>query len=133
MKNFEKLKNTFIWCIVTQISATFERLWTNHMHNIKKSKTPISRKANRKTNERTDWGRFNYGDPIMRLSSKHRSSRSQNFFKIGALKNFTKFPGNTCIRVSFLIKLQAPPASLFKKRLRKICLPVNFAKFFKTP
>ena len=40
---------------------------------------------------------------------------------------------NTCARVSFLIKLQAPPATLLKKRLWHRCFPVNFAKFLRTP
>ena len=30
-----------------------------------------------------------------------RSSRSQMFFKIGVLKNFSMFAKNTCVRVSF--------------------------------
>ena len=39
---------------------------------------------------------------------------------------------NTCVRVSFLIKLKAfRPATFFKKRLRHGCLPVNFAKFLR--
>ena len=40
---------------------------------------------------------------------------------------------NTCVRVSFLIKLQATPATLLKKRLWQRCFPVNFAKFLRTP
>ena len=40
---------------------------------------------------------------------------------------------NTCARVSFLIKLQAAPATLLKKRLWHRCSPVNFAKFLSTP
>ena len=39
---------------------------------------------------------------------------------------------NTCARVSFLIKLQAAPATLLKKRLRHRCFPVNLAKFLRT-
>ena len=41
----------------------------------------------------------------------------------------------TCIRVSFLIKLQASglrSATLLKKRLRYRCFPVKFAKFLRT-
>ena len=34
-----------------------------------------------------------------------RSSRPEVFCKEGILRNFTKFTGNTCARVSFLIKL----------------------------
>ena len=40
---------------------------------------------------------------------------------------------NTCTRVSFLIKLQAPPATLLKKGLWHRCFPVNFTKFLRTP
>ena len=40
---------------------------------------------------------------------------------------------NICDRVSFLIKLQPEPATLFKKRLWHRCFPVNFAKFLRTP
>ena len=39
---------------------------------------------------------------------------------------------NTCVRVCFLIKLQARPATLFKKRLWHRCFPVNFVKFLRT-
>ena len=39
---------------------------------------------------------------------------------------------NTCDRVSFLIKLQAWPATLWKKRLCHKCFPVNFVKFLRT-
>ena len=37
----------------------------------------------------------------------YRSSRPEVFCEKGVLKNFAKFTGNTCARVSFLIKLQA--------------------------
>ena len=40
---------------------------------------------------------------------------------------------NTCARVSFLIKLQEPLATLLKKRLWHRCFPVNFAKFLRKP
>ena len=36
---------------------------------------------------------------------------------------------NTCARDSFLIKLQARPATLLKKSLCYSCFPVNFEKF----
>ena len=38
---------------------------------------------------------------------------------------------NTCAGVSFLIKLQARPATLLKKKLWHRCFPVNFAKFLR--
>ena len=43
---------------------------------------------------------------------------------------------NTCIKVSFLIKLQACglwPATLLKKRLWYRCFPVNFTEFLRIP
>ena len=40
---------------------------------------------------------------------------------------------SNCARVPFLIKLQAWPATLFKKRLWYRCFPVNFAKSLRTP
>ena len=40
--------------------------------------------------------------------------------------------GNTCARVSFLIKLPAAPATLFKKRLWHRYFPINFAKLLRT-
>ena len=43
---------------------------------------------------------------------------------------------NTCVGVSFLIKLQASglrPATLLKKRVWRKCFPVNFAKFLGIP
>ena len=39
---------------------------------------------------------------------------------------------NTCARVPFLIKLQAAPATLLKKRLWHRCFPANFVKFLRT-
>ena len=40
---------------------------------------------------------------------------------------------NNCARVPFLIKFQASPATLLKKRLWHRSFPVNFAKFLRTP
>ena len=36
-------------------------------------------------------------------------------FKIGVLKNFAIFTGNICVRVSFLIKLQASGMQFYLK------------------
>ena len=47
-------------------------------------------------------------------------------------KIFLKFL-NTCARVSFLIELQARPATLLKKRLWRRYFPVNFEKFLSIP
>ena len=41
------------------------------------------------------------------ISKKSRSSRPEVFCKKGVRRNFAKFSGNTCARVSFLIKLWA--------------------------
>ena len=44
--------------------------------------------------------------------------------------------GNTCARVSFLIKLQSLQAlacNFIKKRFRHKCFPLHFAKFLRTP
>ena len=49
------------------------------------------------------------------------------------LKISQNSPENTCARVSFLIKLQARPVTLLKKRLWYRCFPVNFAKFLGAP
>ena len=49
------------------------------------------------------------------------------------LKNSQKSQENTCTRVSILIKLQAAPATLLKKRFWHRCFPVNFAKFLRIP
>ena len=40
---------------------------------------------------------------------------------------------NTCVRASCLIKLQARPATLPKKRLWRRCFPANFVKYLRTP
>ena len=40
---------------------------------------------------------------------------------------------NTCARGSFVIKLEAWPATLLKKSLWHRCFPVNFPKFLRTP
>ena len=41
-------------------------------------------------------------------------------------------PGNTCVRASFLRKLQASGIFIKKGTLER-CFPVNFAQFFRTP
>ena len=40
--------------------------------------------------------------------------------------------GNTCARVSFLIKLRVKTCFFIKKRLCRKCLSVNFQKFLRT-
>ena len=58
------------------------------------------------------------------------------FFKIGTLKNLTKFKGKHLCRNLFLIKFTAccvQPAVLFKKGLLRWCFPVILSKFLMTP
>ena len=49
----------------------------------------------------------------------------------GVLRNFAKFAGKFLCQSFFLIKLQARPATLLKKKLWHRCFPVNFAKFLR--
>ena len=60
-----------------------------------------------------------------------RNNRSQMLYKIGVPKNFPKSHENTSVGFSFLIKLQAPPATLQKNKLQDRYFPVNFANFLK--
>ena len=71
---------------------------------------------------------------IGKCSSENlRSSRSQMFFKIGVLKNFSMFAKKHLCSSLFLIKLGPwRPAFLLKKRFQHRCFPVNIAKFLRT-
>ena len=66
---------------------------------------------------------------------RNRSSHRRCYVK--KLKILQNSHESTCVRVSFLIKLQASgprPATLLKERLWHRCFPVNFAKFLnRTP
>ena len=54
--------------------------------------------------------------------------------KMMLLKFLQNSQENTCVRVSFLIKLQVSASvTLLKKRLWHSCFPVNFAKFLRKP
>ena len=64
---------------------------------------------------------------LLNFLSQQRCSIKKGFLKIS--QNSQE---NTCARVSYLIKLQAPPATLLKKTLWHRCFPVNFAKFLRT-
>ena len=66
---------------------------------------------------------------LWRSLCSRKSSQRRCSVKKGVLTNFAKFTGKTCVRVSFLIKLQA----LLKKRLWHRCFHVNFAKFVRAP
>ena len=53
--------------------------------------------------------------------------------KKDVLRNFAKFTGKHLCRSLFLIKLQARPVTLFKKRLWYRHFPVNFGKLLRAP
>ena len=62
-----------------------------------------------------------------------RSSRTV-FCKKDVLKKFAKFTGKHMCQSLFLNKVAGlSPATLFKKRLRHRCFPVNFVNFLRTP
>ena len=61
-----------------------------------------------------------------------RSSHRRCSVKKVLLKSSQNSEQNTCARVSFLIKLQAPPAALLKRWLCYRCFPVNFEKCLRT-
>ena len=61
------------------------------------------------------------------------SIRPEVSCKKGILKNFTKdSPENTCVGVSFLIKLQAPPVTIFKKATLAHVVSCEFCEIFQT-
>ena len=63
----------------------------------------------------------------------NRSSCPEVFCEKGVLSNFAKLTGKHLRQSPFLIKMQAPPATLLKKRLWHKCFPVSFAKSLRTP
>ena len=70
----------------------------------------------------------------MVLQPATRSSRSQVFFKIGALKRFAKFIGKH-LRLSLFFNkvVSLRPTTLLNKKLWDKCFPVNFAKTYRAP
>ena len=64
------------------------------------------------------------------ISVSQCSSYQRCSMKKGVFRNSQEY---TCARVSFLIKLQSWNLELYLKRLWHRCLPVNFAKFLRTP
>ena len=60
-----------------------------------------------------------------------RSSRPEVFCRNGILSNFAKFTGKYLCQSLYFNKVG--PATLLKKRLWHRCVPVNFAKFLRTP
>ena len=69
----------------------------------------------------------------LQLQIKIRSSHQSWSVKKVLLEILQNSQENICARVSFLIKLQARPATLLKKRLWHRCFPVNFVKILRTP
>ena len=61
------------------------------------------------------------------LCLRNRSSRPKVFCKKDVLKNFTKFTGKHFCQSLFFNKAAG------KKRLRRMCFPVNFVRFLRTP
>ena len=70
---------------------------------------------------------------LCNINSAWRSSRLQMFFKVGALQTSANFTKKHLCQKTFFNKVQAWPATLFKKRLQHRCFPVKFAKFLRTP
>ena len=69
---------------------------------------------------------------LSHIIPKFRSSHRWCSVKKGVLKNFAKSTGKyLCARVSFLIKLQAPPATLLKKETLAQMLSCEFFEIFK--
>ena len=92
---------------------------------------------------------LNKGDHIREVTYEKKCYVLEAFFRNCSvkkvfLKNSQNSQENICVRVSFLIKLQASdlffnkvaglkPATLLKKRLWHRYFPENFAKFLRTP
>ena len=79
------------------------------------------------------WKLFLTGVLFLEKQPTIESSSPEVFCKKGVLGNFAKLTGKHLWQSLFLIKLQAPPATLLKKRLWHKCFPVNFAKLLTTP
>ena len=60
-----------------------------------------------------------------------RNSHQSCSLRKGVLRNFVKFTGKHPCRSLFFNKVVEK--ELFKKRLWRMCFPVNFAKFLRTP
>ena len=71
---------------------------------------------------------FSYCSLIWMLRSSHQRCSAKKVF----LEISRNSQEKSCARISFLIKLQAAPATLLKKRLWHNCFPVNSAKFLRT-
>ena len=63
---------------------------------------------------------------------RKRVNYTEAVTKGALLKKSQNSQRDTCVRVSFLIKLQAEACNFIKKRLWYKCFPVNFTKFLRT-
>ena len=73
-------------------------------------------------------------DVYRSLDTLLRSSQRRCSVKKGVFRNFAKFTGKNLCQSLFFNKVAGlRPATLFKKRLRHRCFPVNFEKFLRAP
>ena len=76
---------------------------------------------------------------IIQIFRIYRSSRPEVFCKKGFLRNFSNSQENTCVRVSFLLKLQAEACNFAKKETlaqvfsREFCEISKNTFSYKTP
>ena len=72
--------------------------------------------------------------PLHYQISWYRSSLPRDVFCKKVFLNISQnSQENTYVTVSFLIKLQARPVTLFKNKLWHWCFPVNFVRFLRIP
>ena len=68
------------------------------------------------------------------IFSLFRSSHRRYSVRKGVLRNFAKFTGKHLCQSLFFNKVAGlRSAALLKKRLWRLCFPVNFVKFLRTP
>ena len=92
----------------------FGKMWPKSFKTLVKDKTPVKLQARH----------F-----ISKTKSSHRRCSLKKVF----LKYSQKSQENTCVGVSFFIKLQTRSLQIYYKRLQHRCFPANFAKFLRTP
>ena len=78
--------------------------------------------------------RKEFFEETINASRRHRSSRSQRFYKKDILKSFAKLTGKQIYLVVFFDKVAGlEAANLSKKRLSYKCFLVKFAKVLRKP
>ena len=70
---------------------------------------------------------------LLKVCLHCRSSHQRCSVRKGALSNIANSQEGTCVRVSFLIKLQLQACNFIEKRLWHRCFPVSFAKVLRIP